>query len=105
MKIANCKLSSNTFNRACGCLKERTRASTCLDGITIENTRSGVAILNFQFSIFNFKFCPSCILLALFACAGCMVGPDYHRPEVKVPPTWHDGAEITEAPSEAAPPE
>ena len=28
------------------------------------------------------------LLLACLLMSGCMVGPDYHRPEVVTPPTW-----------------
>ncbi len=35
------------------------------------------------------------LTLYLLAAAGCMVGPDYKRPETKVPETWNGQEVVT----------
>ncbi|MCL4501692.1 MAG: efflux transporter outer membrane subunit [Deltaproteobacteria bacterium] len=39
----------------------------------------------------------SCLLIVLITAAGCMVGPDYKRPETKVPETWNGHEVVTKS--------
>ncbi|HKT92936.1 MAG TPA: RND transporter, partial [Paraburkholderia sp.] len=45
---------------------------------------------------------PLAPLTAALLLSGCMVGPDYHRPQVAVPTTWKELPGWTQAEPEAA---